>query len=267
MKIRLPFALVALLVAAALPACKDKKSADTQTTGAALDTTPAAAPKAASAAAAAPKDPTLEEFVAKTPAAACKTLTTCKNDKVKAVASMSAMLVVGFGTIDKPDLAKDVKSIDTAWKNEKRFLPTESECNTLGGIAMKVVGMDASTLAPHLGKTIAYDAQKAGACLASLSTQPAACAEEVKLAAEPKMKEIESMEKELKPSLDGFAKPCEGVLTGLVESGGACEIDAECKGEKAKCKPAAAAKNGKAAKGSKAAKAAPEGKTCQSSTF
>lgn len=232
-------------------ACKDKEkeNANATTTAASVATGEAspAEPKAA-----VNDEVPLDQFLGKVVPAACKTIDQCKNDKVKVAATMPVMLIAGFGTIDKPELGKEVKSVDTSMKNDKRFVPNESECTTLGGVAMKVLGMQADALNAKVGKTIAYDAKKAHACLASLEKAPEACGTEVKLSAEPKMKEMDALSKEVKPSLDAFAKPCEDVISGLVDAGGSCELDVECKGKGAKCK---------AAKGKGAEKDA--AKTCQ----
>ena len=257
-----------LAIAVAAPACKGKSD----TVGTATATS-AALPSGAAPAEAAPvaaKDTNLAEFVSKAPGVACKSISACKNDKVKVVTGTTAMMVVGLGTLDKPELAKDVKPIDTALKAEKRAVLTEAECATVGSTVFKVVGLDAEALAPRIGKTMAYDAAKAGACLASLAQAPSVCAEEVKIATSPKFSEIGATEKDVKASLETFSKPCEDVLVGLVEDGAACEVDLECKGKKSKCRDASAAaapKGGKkAAKGAKAAPSA-AGKVCQASKY
>lgn len=242
--------LVTALAFLGTAACKGKDAdANATTTAASV----AATGDKPAEKAAAPADMPLDQFLTKVVPAACKTITQCKNDKVKVAATMPVMLVAGFGTIDKPELGKEVKSVDTSMKADKRFLPNETECTTLGTVAMKVLGMQADTLNGKVGKTIAYDSKKASACIASMNKAPDACATEVKLATEPKMKEMEGFSKEVEPSLDAFAKPCQDVVSGLVEAGGACELDVECKGKGAKCK---GEKGGKA--GAKA-----EAKTCQ----
>lgn len=190
--------------------CKGKAESTTSTTSGTL----AATATATEAAPATPKDTTLAEFVSKAPAVACKTISACKNDKVKVVTGTTAMMVVGLGTLDKPELAKDVKPIDAAMKAEKRATLNEAECGTVGATVLKVVGLDAEALAPRIGKTVAYDAAKAGACLAALAQAPSVCAEEVKVAESPKFSEIGAMEKDVKGSLEAFSKPCEGVISG-----------------------------------------------------
>jgi hypothetical protein len=68
----------------------------------------------------------------------------------------------------------------------------------------------------------------------------------VKLATEPKFKEIDAFSKELHDPLDAYGKPCEDVVTGLLEAGAACEYDVECKGKGLKCSKAKDPKNPKA---------------------
>ena len=66
-------------------------------------------------------------------------------------------------------------------------------------------------------------------------TPPEQCKTEVKLATEPKFKDIDAFGKELHDPLEAYAKPCEDVITGTVEVGGACDSDVECKVKGAKC--------------------------------
>jgi len=230
-------------------ACKGKDANGSATTSAAsVDGTGKPAEKAADV------DPTLDQFLTKVAPTSCKTLSQCKNDKVKVAATMPVMLIDGFGTIDKPELGKQVKGVDDSMKADKRFLPNETECTTLGNVALQVMDMKADSLNAKVGKTISYDGKKASACLASLSKAPTECSTEVKLATEPKMGEMDSFSKEVKPSLDAFTKPCEDVISGLVDNGGACDTDVECKTKGSKCKAAAAGKGaGKGAKGAKSA--------------
>lgn len=204
-------------------------SADTKLVG-------AKAPEAPPPAPAAPVEPTLEQFLAKTSPATCKMIDACKNDKAKAVITTSVMLVAAFGSMDKPDLQKQVSGIDKAMKADKRWLPNEGECTTIGNVALSALGLDAAALKDKIGKTVAYDGKKAAACLAAISAAPDACKTEVKLTSEPKFSQIEAFEKELKEPLDAFSKPCEEVVTGLVDTDGACELDVECKGKGTKCK-------------------------------
>jgi hypothetical protein len=124
-----------------------------------------------------------------------------------------------------------MQDVSKTMKADKRFLPNEAECTTTGNVALKVVGVTAD----KIGKTLAYDAKKGAACLASIATAPEQCKTEVKLATEPKFKEIDAFSKELHDPLEAYGKPCEDVITGTVEVGGACESDLECKGKGNKC--------------------------------
>lgn len=227
----------------AVAACKDKPSDGPAAKPSAAAAASAAAPAGSASAnttsattAAASSDMPLADFLGKIPTTACKALSECKNDKVKAVATMPVMLIAGFGTMDKPDLQKELEPVNSGMKQSKRWLPNDAECATLGGVALKVLGMQADTLEKKIGKTVNYDAKKGAACIESLAKAPAACGTEVKLATEPKMKDMDAMSKEVKSELDAYAKPCEEVFEGTVEAGGACEIDLECKGKDVKCK-------------------------------
>ncbi|MEI9885766.1 MAG: hypothetical protein WDN08_04555 [Rhizomicrobium sp.] len=183
----------------------------------------------------------------------------CKNDKVKATVTMTAMMFASFGSFDKPELQKEVSAVGKSMKAEKRWLPNEAECATTGNVALKVLGMSPEVLKDRVGKSVSFDGKKASACITSLGTQPDVCKTEVKLATEPKFREIESFEKELKAPLDAYGKPCEGVVEGLVDVGGACEYDLECKGKGVTCTKA---KDAKKAKGA----TAPAAKSCQPKT-
>lgn len=244
MKLRLAALAFSLsAVAVVTPGCKDKGGAGGAGGAGSASAGASAAASAAPEVKASPAaDVTVDQFVSKGPPAACKTITSCKNDKVKVVATMPIMLIAGFGTLDKPELGKELKAVDTAMKADKRFTPNESECTTMAGIAMKVLGIDGEAMKAKVGKTISYDPKKGAACLEALAKAPDACATETKLPAEPKMKEMESFDKELKPTMDAYLKPCEGVIEGMVDEGGACESDVECKGKGAKCKAAGGAK-------------------------
>jgi hypothetical protein len=239
---------LAAVAAFASTACKSKDAGSGTTTSASAAASNSAGTKPAEKAAA-PAEVPLDQFLTKVVPATCKTITECKNDKMKVTATMPILLITGFGTIDKPDLAKEVKGVDASMKADKRFLPNEKECTTLGNVALKVLDMQPDKLNSKVGKTISYDSKKAATCIAALGKAPNECSTEVKLATEPKMGEMDGFSKEMKPSLDAFAQPCEDVIAGLVDVGGACESDVECKGKGVKCKAPAGAKGGKAATG------------------
>lgn len=233
MESRASHIVVALLVAGIVTVGCKKKSNGGEDPAAAGSSS--AATSSASATPVVPTPPagdvSAADFTTKIAPAACKMLEACKNDKVKATLSMSVMLVASFGSMDKPDLAKEMQEVSKSMKTDKRFLPNEAECATTGNVALKVVGMTPD----KIGKTLAYDTKKGAACLASIATPPEQCKTEVKLAAEPKFKDIEAFGKELHDPLEAYAKPCEDVITGIVDLGGACDSDVECKGKGNKC--------------------------------
>ena len=236
MKSRASQIVVALVIAGiAAVGCK-KKDKDGEVGPAAAGSASASAASAAAGSAAPVAAPpagevSVADFTARVAPTTCKMLEACKNDKVKATLSMSVMLVASFGSMDKPDLAKEMQDVSKSMKAEKRFLPNEAECTTTGNVALKVVGMTPD----KVGKTLAYDAKKGAACLASIAAPPEQCKTEVKLATEPKFKDIDAFGKELHDPLEAYAKPCEDVITGMVDIGGACDSDVECKGKGNKC--------------------------------
>ena len=131
MKFRASHIVVALLVAGiASVGCK-KKSKDGQDPAAAGSGSAAASGASATPVVPTPSaDVSAADFTAKLAPAACKMLEACKNDKVKATLSMSVMLVASFGSMDKPDLAKEMQDVSKTMKADKRFLPNEAECTT-----------------------------------------------------------------------------------------------------------------------------------------
>ncbi|HSO36054.1 MAG TPA: hypothetical protein VLT33_26185 [Labilithrix sp.] len=238
MKASASYLALALAVAgAATVSCKDKGAGKGDAAAASSASSAAGAAASGSAAAATPAataELSLEDFVGKVAPTTCKMLEQCKNDKVKATVTTTVMMVAGFGSMDKPELAKEVSAVGKTMKAEKRWLPNEAECATTGNVALKVVGMN-ETLKARVGKSVAYDGKKAASCIASIANAPDACKTEVKLATEPKFKEIDTFSKELHDPLEAYGKPCEDVVSGLVEAGAACEYDLECKGKDTKC--------------------------------
>jgi len=250
----LALALALAVAGAATVSCKDKGAAGKADAAAASSASGSAAAAASGGAAATPATPatpaaaqelSLDDFVGKIAPTTCKMLEQCKNDKVKATVTTTVMMLASFGSMDKPELQKDVSGVGKAMKADKRWLPNESECTTIGNVGLKVVGMN-ETLKARVGKSVAYDGKKAAACLASITSAPEPCKTEVKLATEPKFKEIDTFSKELHDPLEAFGKPCEDVVSGLVEAGGACEYDLECKGKDTKCGKGKDPKNPKA---------------------
>ena len=239
------------LAVVSVAACKAKvtpESGDASTSAASMS----ASAKPAEVAAEIPVD----QFIAKLAPSTCKMFDECKNDKLKVVVSASAMMIAGFGSMGDPEAQKQVSAVDKSMKADKRFIPNNAECTTIGNIAVGVMGMKADDVKGRIGKTVNYDAKKAASCIASVSTPPEVCKTEAKVTTEPKMSDIDSMSKELKPALESYAKACEEVMTGMVEPGGACEFEFECKGKDMKCKTGAP--------GAKAAKGTKPTKTCQS---
>jgi hypothetical protein len=227
-------AAILLLAASAisLSACDkgDQAKSGSATAGSAAPGTTAAA-TAQAATSLTPK-----EFLAKLPPTTCKWLGECKNDKVKFTLTTTAMMVAGFGSMDKPELAKQVKGVGDAMKKDKRSLPNTSECETIGGVAMQVIGLTPEALEAKIGKTVQYDGAKAAACIAAIQSPFALCATEVKLEGEPKLADLDAYGKEVEAPFDAHTKACSDVFTGTVEQGKACEYDFECKGENAGCK-------------------------------
>jgi hypothetical protein len=206
-----------------------------------------AAPKAAAKSTAMP----VGDFLAKLTPAACGWLDSCKNEKIKAVTATMGMMIAGFGSMDKPDLAKKVQGVGDAMKQDKRSLPNKAECETVGGVVLQLGGMTPEIVQAKIGKTVQYDGEKATACFAAIDAPFAPCATEVKLTGEPKLSDIDGFEKEFSADLDKHTKACGEVLTGMVEIGQACEYEFECKGEHSKCKGAAGAKKCEAGKEAK----------------
>ncbi len=215
------------LFALSTAGCKDKNVAKgTETTGAAASIQ---SPKA-------PPDVSVDDFVAKIAPAVCHTVDQCKNEKVAAVLTAMPMMVATFGAVDSPDLLRQMAPVEATMKVEKRWLPTEAECKTAGSVALQSVGMKSAFLKANVGKTLSYDGKKAAACLASLEAPPDACKQTLKLAAGPKVAEVAGFQRELKEPLEAYVKPCEKVVSGLVEADKACEYDLQCKGD-LKCRP------------------------------
>ena len=178
----------------------------------------------------------INDFLSKVTPAACGWIDQCKNEKVKALTAATGMMIAGFGALDKPELSKQMKTVETLMNGDKRSLPNKQECETIGGVVLQVIGMTPESLQAKIGKTVQYDGEKAAACLATFASPFEPCNTEVKLTGEPKMSDISGFEKELEGPLDAYMKACEGMLTGMVEVGQACEADFECKGEHSKCK-------------------------------
>lgn len=199
---------------------------------------PAASASAASgsgaAAAPAAASLTVDELLTKLVPTVCNTVEQCKNDKLKAVVTTTATMVAGFGAMGKPKLQKQLDSVDATMKKDNRWIPDKQECQTLGGVALEVLGLTPGALKAKIGKTVKYDGKKAAACLEEVSSLPE-CRTEVKLAQEPKLGEIDKFNKEMGKRMEADTKACNEMLTGMVKLGGACEEGYECKGEHTRC--------------------------------
>lgn len=247
MKRNVTHLLIATTIVGMLAGCENKTE---QTANSKPATTPEAAKsatatkpaEAAPAEAAKAKSVPVTDFLAKLAPTACSWIDQCKNDKFKVVTSTMGMMIAGLGSMDKPELGKKVQGIGDAMKTEKRSLPNKQECETIGGVVLQVIGMTPEALQAKSGKTVQYDGEKAAACLAAFEKPLTACTTEFKITGEPKLSEMGEYEKEFKSDMDAQMKPCEGVFMGMVEAGGACEYEFECKGERSKCKGAAGAK-------------------------
>lgn len=232
LKPKLSLVLIAAAAAAPLGGCK--KSGKTK-----AGPTPSAAPAAASAATPKPaaQGIPVDKFAAEIAPTTCDWIEQCKNDKVKAIPVMMAMMVAGFGSMGKPALKKQMDAVSKSMDKDKRWLPNKQECLTIGGIALKLQGLSADTLKAKIGKTVKYDPVKASACLASFKSPFAPCKKEVKLAKDPNLGQTDKFEKQFKGKLDAYTKACNGALTGMVALGGTCEYGFECKGEHTGCRP------------------------------
>lgn len=256
MKWNVKHLLVATSIAGMLAACENKTE---QTASPKASVSPeaaktAVATKPAEAPAAAPEKPKgvpVTDFLAKLAPTTCSWIDQCKNEKFKVVTSTMGMMIAGMGAMDKPELGKKLQGIGDAMKTEKRAFPNKQECETIGGVVLQLAGMTPEIIQAKVGKTVQYDEAKGAACLAALEKPLAACATEVKLTGEPKLSELDGFEKEFKGDLDSQTKVCEEALSGMVEAGGACEYEFECKGANAKCKGAAGAKKCEAGKAEK----------------
>ncbi len=170
---------------------------------------------------------------------ACKTVTDCKNEELRSLIENGLMMAVAFALMKeemKPD--PDLKAFGDKMKSENRSLMTADECNTLGKKVASMMGIGTDVL-PKLvkDKKIAFDADKAKACVESLASAPKTCSEAKKVEGEAKMSQIVEFEKKYKGEFDSFIKPCEGAVKGQAKDGEKCEHDlvcvsGNCEGEK-----------------------------------
>jgi hypothetical protein len=191
----------------------------------------------------APKSLTVAQFTTDMPAAACKALTTCKNEEVSTSVGAMVMLMAGFAAMQDPALGKELKGIGDTMKTEKRNAMNGDECTKVMGALTKTIGFTADKVQASVdGKKAEFNGEKAAACTAALATQPNFCKEEKKLTKEPNMGEMDKMMKAYEKDVEAYLQPCKDTLVGKVAEGEACEFDFECAGEKTACKQKKCAK-------------------------
>lgn len=230
LKLTLSFVLIAA-VAGPLTGCRKHEQAKTQTSSSA-----AAAKSPAPAASAAQKALTLDEFLAKLAPTSCDALSSCKNDKVKASVELMLTLMAEFGSVGKPALKRQVSAVVAAMKKDKAIFPNEKQCETIGSVALQVVGLTTDALKDKIGKTVKYDGDKAAACLAAIQAPFAPCATEFKMKKSPTLGDLHKISKDLRHDINAHTKVCNDVLVGTVVAGQPCEHSYECVGENSKCK-------------------------------
>ncbi len=202
-------------------------------------------------------DITVEKFATEAPANICTWMDTCKNEEVVFAVNSMVMMLVAFGGMAKPDMAKEIEEKLAPLKKadeEGRTKLNKDECGALMGVGAKLMGFDGATLKASIdAKRATFDAKAASSCLASLKGDLKICKEEKKLTKKPGLAEMEKMMKPYEAELDKHFASCEKVFIGQVDAGGACMEDYECK-DGGKCK---GDKPGAKEKKCKAAPAAP----------
>ncbi len=247
MSLESKLALVLVLTAAApIAGCKKGNEGTAKPAG-------SASAAASAAAAPAPAGLTADQLMTQLVPTVCTAMTECKNDKVKAMITMSGTMLAGFGSMDKPALKKQMDSVGASMDKDKRWLPNEQECEKIGAVDLQLLGLTPDKLKAKIGKTVKYDGKKAAACLKALSSL-AMCKTEVKLKKEPTLGDMDKISSEIGKKADAETKPCNDMLVGTVELGGDCEYDYECKGEHTKCKKDHKTKKKVCKAGKKAAK-------------
>ena len=185
----------------------------------------------------APKSLTLKQFTDDAPVAACKALVSCKNEEVTVGIDAMLMMIAGFATLDDPTTGKELEGIGDAMKKDGRSTMNGDECSKIMGAVTKATGFNAETIQAAIdAKKTEFNAEKAAACYAALSTQPSFCKDEKKVEGEPKLGELDRMMKAYQKDLDAHLKACDEVFVGKLTAGSACEHDFECAGEKVECK-------------------------------
>jgi hypothetical protein len=180
---------------------------------------------------------TFTEFATRAPAAVCQTFARCKNQRVQAAAFLTTMGFLTFA-VDDPGRKARLTFDKPVWAAEGRALPNQTECVAVIEVAGQSLGFDPGVIAPRVGTTITYDPARAGACLAALSADPPACAEDVKLDPTTDRPVLNSETKTLERAVEQAALACRGVVVGRVERGDSCAVDAECSEPQTRCLPA-----------------------------
>ena len=185
----------------------------------------------------APKQLTLAQFATDAPTAACKALTTCKNEEVSVSVGSALQLVAGFGGLDDPKIVADMKEVGRAMRKDNRQAMNAAECTTVMGAIATTSGFTPAKLQAAVdAKKTEFNAEKGAACLAAISTEAPFCKLEKTVKPDLKLGELEVIMKTYRKDLDTFMKSCNDALVGKVAVGAACEHDFECAGEDGRCK-------------------------------
>jgi hypothetical protein len=229
--------LATFLAMVATAACGDK----TDAAGSGSVSASPAGSGAASAAAkkdepVAAKALTLAQFTTDMPAAACKTMAACKNEEVTAGIGFAMQMMAGFGGMDDPKIAADSKSVAESMKKDGRQTMNAAECTTIMGAVTTLSGFSAEKFQAAIdAKKVEFNGDKAAACVAALSAEPAFCKDEKKVKPDLKFGDIDAMMKPYEKDLEAYLKSCGEALVGKVAAGEPCESNFECAGENVAC--------------------------------
>ena len=161
------------LLAMASAACEEKKTdappakppASAATTTASSETKPATAKDEPEG----PKSLTVAQFTSDMPAAACKALTTCKNEEVSVSLGAMVMFMAGLSAMQDPAVGKELKAIGDTMKTEKRNVMNGEECTKVMGALTKTMGFTADKVQASVdAKKAEFNGEKAAACTAAL---------------------------------------------------------------------------------------------------
>lgn len=190
-----------------------------------------------------------EEFSEKLAGASCEWVATCKNEELVQFLQFGAGMMISFGAMGRPDLKAEIEPAIAMFKKaeeEKRVGMSADECKTVLSLGFKLGHMDAASLKASVdAKRVTFDGKMAAQCVKGFGEEKALCSVETKVDLEKQtgFAEMQANEKKYKPGMDALTKPCDDVLTGLVEDGAECTETYECKGE-SKCKGAPGSKPG-----------------------